>query len=112
VKLRYLVAIFVFALPSCAGAAEVLDSLAATVNGHAILQSDWSDELRYECFLSGKSQRDLTPEERRAVLERLIDQELLREQMRSTDFKAASPEEIQARFDQLRKQYAQHCSGA
>lgn len=86
--------------------AEVLDSLAATVNGHAILQSDWTDELRYECFISGKTQHDLSPEERRAILERLIDQELLREQMRSTDFKPADPDEVKAQLENLKNRYA------
>jgi len=88
-------------------AGEVLDRLVATVNGHAILQSDWSDEMRYECFLSGRAQRDLSPEERRAAFERLIDQELLREQMASVDFKPASEEQISEKVDELKKQYAQ-----
>lgn len=91
--------------------AEVLDSLAATVNGHAILQSDWNDELRYECFISGKSQRDLTQEDRRGILERLIDQELLREQIKSTDFRAATADEINEQLETLKKQYAQQHGG-
>ena len=42
-----LAAVLLFmSLPLRAG--EVLDRLVATVNGHAILQSDWNDELRYE----------------------------------------------------------------
>jgi SurA N-terminal domain len=93
------------------GWAQVLDSLAATVNGHAILQSDWSDELRYECFISGKPQHDLMPEDRRAVLERLIDQELLREQTSSTDFKSAGADEINAQLEVLKKQYPQEHGG-
>lgn len=94
-----------------AGLGQVLDSLAATVNGHAILQSDWTDALRYECFMSGKSQHDLTPEDRRAVLERLIDQELLREQTSATDFKSASADEVNAQLEALKKQYTQEHSG-
>jgi hypothetical protein len=92
-------------------AGEVLDRMVATVNGHAILQSDWNDEVRYECFMSGRPIADLTTEDRRAAFERLIDQELLREQMASTDFKPASSEEIAKQMDDLKKQYAQDHSG-
>jgi len=92
-------------------AGEVLDRMVATVNGRAILQSDWNDELRYECFMSARSLGDLTAEDRRAVFERLIDQELLREQMRYTDFKPAGAEEISIQVDELKKQYAGGHSG-
>ena len=92
-------------------AGEVLDRMVATVNGRAILQSDWNDELRYECFMSGRSLGDLTPEDRRAVFERLIDQELLREQMGYTDFKPAGSEEISKQVDELKKQHAGEHSG-
>ena len=37
-----------------AAAAEVIDRIVATVNGHIILQSDWEDALRYEAFSSGR----------------------------------------------------------
>src|SRR5579864_4319934 len=92
-------------------AGEVLDRMVATVNGHAILQSDWNDEVRYESFMSGRPLADLTTEDRRAAFERLIDQELLREQMGSTDFKPASSEEIAKQMDDLKKQYAQEHAG-
>jgi hypothetical protein len=92
-------------------AGEVLDRMVATVNGHAILQSDWNDEVHYECFMSGRPLADLTTEDRRAAFERLIDQELLREQMGSTDFKPASSEEVAKQMDNLKKQYAQEHSG-
>lgn len=88
-------------------AGEVLDRMVATVNGHAILQSDWSDELRYECFMAGRLLRDVSGEDRRAAFERLIDQELLREQMGFTDFKPAASEEITKQVDRLKQKYAQ-----
>lgn len=92
------------ALPVRAG--EILDRLVATVNGHVILQSDWNEELRYESLMSGRLMRDLTPEYRRAALERLIDQELLREQMAFAEFKPATSEQIQNKVDELKKSYA------
>ena len=104
--MRYLIVGEMLMLVSFTTAGEVLDRLVATVNGHSILQSDWNDELRYECFVSGRVQRDLTPEERRAAFERLIDQELLREQMTATDFKPASAEQITEEVGEVKKQYA------
>ena len=96
-------AIVIAVLPLRAG--EVLDKLVATVNGHAILQSDWNEDLRYESFMSGRRQNELTSEDRRAAFERLIDQELLREQVSSSDFKPASDEQIAKQVEELKKQY-------
>jgi peptidyl-prolyl cis-trans isomerase SurA len=85
--------------------AEVVDRIVATVNGHIILQSDWDDALRYEALLSGRSLSDFTDDERRAVLDRLIDQELLGEQMKSASFPHATESEAQTRVADARKQY-------
>jgi len=93
------------ALVPTAAASEVIDRIVATVNGEIILQSDWNDALRYEALLSARSVTDFTDEERRAVLDRLIDQELLGEQMRSALFKHASEEEAAAQVAQTRTLY-------
>ena len=77
----------------------------ATVNGHIILQSDWEDSLRYEAFSSGRPLDRLTAEDRKAALDHLIDQELLREQLRAPDSPHASPEEVDQRIAEIRKQY-------
>lgn len=92
--------------PPVVGAGEVLDRLVATVNGHALLESDWEDEVRYECFMSGRPLEQVTPGDRKAALDRLIDQELLREQMRSSDFKPVSSAEIEKQLDTLKAEYA------
>jgi hypothetical protein len=87
-------------------AGEVLDRLVATVNGHPLLESDWADEVRYECFMAGRPLEEVTSGDRKAALDRLIDQELLREQMRSSDFKPVSGEEIEKQVDSLKAEYA------
>src|SRR5579862_2922522 len=87
--------------------AQTLDRIVATVNGRVILQSDWDEALCYEALLSGRAQTDFGADERRGVLDRLIDQELLREQMKSADFRHASPEEAAARVAEARKLYPQ-----
>ncbi len=104
-RVLYLIGVMIVAAPLL-WSGEVLDRMVATVNGHAILQSDWDDELRYECFMSGRSMRDLSAEDRRAAFERLIDQELLRAQMSSADFKPVAADEVNAQLDQFKQQYA------
>ena len=91
------------AIPVSAG--EVIDRIVATVNGQVILQSDWNDALRYEALLSARTVSDFNTEERRAVLDRLIDQELLGEQMTSALFKHATEQEAMDEVVQTRKLY-------
>ena len=91
------------ATPAAAG--EVIDRIVATVNGRIILQSDWNDALRYEALLSARTVSDFNSEERRAVLDQLIDQELLGEQMNSALFQHATQEEALAQVAQARQLY-------
>ena len=90
--------------------AEVIDRIIATVNGHVILQSDWDEALCYEALLTNRTLAQFTDDDRRAVLDRLIDQELLREQMKSADFAHATDAEVAARVADARKQYPQAAS--
>lgn len=88
---------------SPARAGEVIDRIVATVNGRIILQSDWDQALCYEALLSGRALSFFTDEDRRAVLDRLIDQELLAEQMKSASFKHASEEDAAEEIAEARK---------
>src|SRR5580692_11653225 len=92
------------------GSAQVIDRIIATVNGHIILQSDWDEALCYEALLTNRTLAQFTDDDRRAVLDRLIDQELLREQMKSADFPHATDAEVAARVADARKQYPQATS--
>jgi len=85
--------------------AEVVDRIVATVNGHIILQSDWDEALCYEALLNGRTISQFSDDERRAVFDRLIDQELLGEQMKSALFQHASEAEAAARVADARKHY-------
>lgn len=97
--------LFLSARPQTAVAGEVIDRIVATVNGHIILQSDWNDALRYEALMSAHSVSQFTEEDRRAVLDRLIDQELLAEQMKSALFRHASEDEATAQIAEARNLY-------
>ena len=103
--LALLLALLAFA--RVAGAGEVIDRIVAIVNGHIILQSDWNDALRYEALLDARSLSQFTDEERRAVLDRLIDQELLGEQMKSASFQHATEQDAAAQVADARKLYSQ-----
>ena len=90
--------------------AEVVDRIIATVNGHVILQSDLDEALCYEALLTNRTPAQFTDDDRRAILDRLIDQELLREQMKSADFAHATDSEVNARLADARKLYPQATS--
>jgi peptidyl-prolyl cis-trans isomerase SurA len=92
-------------LTSAPATADVIDRIVATVNGHVILQSDWDEAMCYEALSANRKLADFSDEDRRAALDRLIDQELLREQMKSSDFPAPSDQEIAGRVSEIRKQY-------
>lgn len=80
---RFAVLILALSVSLCATAGEVIDRIVVTVNNHPLLQSDWEDALQFEAFLQGRPVAALTDAERRATLDRLVDQELLRQQMQA-----------------------------
>jgi peptidyl-prolyl cis-trans isomerase SurA len=86
-------------------AGETLDRVVASVNGHVILESDLDEELRYESLTSG---RDLTEEERKAALNRLIDRELVNEQAGTTEYVQTTAEEIDKQLAQVESDYVQN----
>ncbi len=88
-----------------AAGAEVIDRIVATVNGHIILFSDWEDSLRYEAFSSGRPADRMTTDDRKSALDHLIDQELLREQLKDSDVLHPSSEEVAQRVAEIRKQF-------
>ena len=80
---------------------QIVDRMVANVNGHVLLQSDWEEELAFEAFLDARSADSFSPEERKAALDRLIDQELLREEVRPSEETPA--DQIAARVTEVRK---------
>jgi hypothetical protein len=93
------------AIATLARAGDIIDRIVATVNGRCILQSDWEDAARYEALVAGRPLDHITAEDRKSALDRLIDQELLREQVRASDLPESFPEELTRRIAEIRKQY-------
>ncbi len=107
-KLFTFVGTFVFlttTFTATSGTGEVIDRIVATVNGHIILLSDWEDSLRYEAFSSGRPLDRMTADDRKSALDHLIDQELLREQLKDSDVLHPSSEDVAQRVVEIRKQY-------
>jgi parvulin-like peptidyl-prolyl isomerase len=86
-------------------AGTVVDRIVATVNSQIILQSDWDDAVGYQGLVDNRPLVAITADERKAALDHLIDQELLKEQMNATDFRHASEEEIAQRISEIRQQH-------
>jgi hypothetical protein len=103
---RFLIFAFVLltAMPRL-WAGNLLDCIVATVNRHIILLSDWEDALRYQALVDGRQPTQVSAADRKAALDRLIDQELLQEQMHASDFQHASPAEVDQRIQEIRKQF-------
>jgi peptidyl-prolyl cis-trans isomerase SurA len=89
-----------------ARAADVIDRIVATVNGHVILQSDWDDAVRFEALAQGRRLDRITDQDRSRALDRLIDQELVREQAQGVDSPAPPAEEVEQRILEIQKQQA------
>ena len=75
-------------------ASEVIDRIVVTVNGAAILESDWDEAARFECLLEQKPLESLTPADLKATLERLVDQALIQQQMQSARFSLLTSDEV------------------
>jgi peptidyl-prolyl cis-trans isomerase SurA len=89
-------------------ASDVLDRIVVTVNGTAILESEWHEVVRFECLLEQKPLSSLTPADLKATLERMIDQALIQQQMQAAKFPAMSAEETRERVQQIYQQAQQN----
>lgn len=100
-----LLALFVTLAVCRLAGAEVIDRIVATVNGHIILQSDWDDEVCFEAFSAGRALNQMAAFDRKAALDHLIDQELLREQIHGSELPHAGQAEVDQNLAEIRKLY-------
>ncbi|HUN87400.1 MAG TPA: SurA N-terminal domain-containing protein [Terriglobales bacterium] len=89
-----------------AGAQEIVDRVIAVVNNTPILQSEWEETWRCEALLAGRSPESYSPSEQREVFNRLVDQDLLRDQMRGYFLKPVTAQDVETRLSDVRKQLA------
>ena len=105
---RWLMYGLLFLCASRMHAGEVLDGIVATVNGHVILQSDLDEELRFESLMSGHEQQGTSADDWKRVLDRLVDRELLTEQISTTEFAPTTADEIEMQLEQVKSDYVQN----
>ena len=110
-KLVHFAIVLAFA-SSVVWAADVIDRIVAVVNGHVILQSQWDEDLSYEAFVAHRAPASFTVEQRKAALDRLIDQQLIRQQSLPADFHHATAAEVDRRISDLRKQHSEAADDA
>jgi len=99
-QLGLLVALFAMMAP----AGEVLDRIVAIVNNTPILQSDWELAVRAEALLDGRLPESFSTSEQREAFERLVDQELIRQQMRGYALTPVTDEDVTKRLEEVRSQ--------
>lgn len=87
---------------TCAG--EVIDRILLTVNGVPITQSEWQDAVNFEALLDGREPGSINLADRQATLNRLVDQALVEQQVRTSNFVPASDQEVATRVAELRHQ--------
>ena len=97
-----MVAVF---LPGLALLAETVDRVVAVVNGHILLLSEWDSAARREALLDRQPLESLTDASRRATLNRMIDQEVMRGEMENSSAPQSTPQEVAARLHEIREQY-------
>jgi peptidyl-prolyl cis-trans isomerase SurA len=109
-KLPLVLWMVVLALAPLGRGADLVDRIVATVNGHVILQSDWDDAIRFEAFVEGRPLDRMSDHDRARALDRLIDQELLREQAQGPETSQPPAEEVQQRIMDLQKEHKANTS--
>lgn len=101
--MKYVVKIVVMMLlVATARSGEVIDRIVAVVNRGVVLQSDVDLALRYEAFLGGSPLERTTEEDYKKAVDRLIDQELLRQEM--GDALEITDQEVRKRIEEIRSQ--------
>lgn len=84
--------------------AEVVDRMVAVVNKQIILESELDQVAHVEFLLQGRPLDQLTGPEMGKVLERLIDQDLLQQQIAQAAMPDPRPEEMAAHLREVRSQ--------
>jgi hypothetical protein len=86
------------------GLAAVVDRIAVVVGSDVITESEVLEEVRMTEFLNGQP-LDLSPARRRAAAERLVDQQLIRDEMQIGGYPEPPESDVDATMAQFRKQH-------
>ena len=101
---RALQLVLVAALLGGACLAETVDRIVVVVNKRIILASEWDQAVRFEALADHKDLKTITAVDCAHTLDRLIDQELLEQQIANTTYQPASAEELAKAVASVRQQ--------
>jgi len=93
-----LLALFLSSLAT--DAQQVVDRIVARIEGDVILLSDVQELSRYQLFIDGKSETD------NQILDRLIDQWIVRTEAETSRFPLPSTQDVQRNVDRIRRSFA------
>jgi len=97
---KRIAAIFLLALAAFASAQEVIDRIAARVDTDIILLSDVRALARYQFFVDGK------PESDAQIVDRLIDQWMVRSEAKAALFPQPSDDEVKRSLERLKRSFS------
>ncbi|HWQ53088.1 MAG TPA: hypothetical protein VN442_05350 [Bryobacteraceae bacterium] len=100
--MRILFLIAALAAPVAYAAPTVIDRTAVAVGNDVITETEILEEIRLVAFLNGR-EPEFTPEARREAAERLVDQYLIRREMRIGAYDQPKPSEADAMLANLRQ---------
>jgi len=93
-------ALGLLALAACTRAQEVVDRIAARVDTDIILLSDVRALARYQVFLDGKAESD------GEIIDRLIDQWMVRNEAKAALFPQPSDDEVKRSLERLKRSFS------
>ena len=93
-------ALGLLALAACTSAQEVVDRIAARVDTDIILLSDVRALARYQVFLDGKAESD------GEIIDRLIDQWMVRNEAKAALFPQPSDDEVKRSLERLKRSFS------
>lgn len=102
--MRWLSRIVWLSVLSAAASGEIVDRIAASVGYEVIAESEVSDALRVAAFIDGVPP-DFSPDNKRKVLDRLIDQTLVRREVEFTRFPLPADMEVEPLLKQVREPF-------
>jgi len=99
-KLTWISGLALMSALGFAQAQEVIDRIAAKTDTGIILLSDIRELQRYQLFVDGKSETD------EQVLDRLIDQSIVRNEAKTALFREPSDAEVKRSLDRLKRSFS------
>jgi parvulin-like peptidyl-prolyl isomerase len=99
-KARFVVALLLILAALPVSAQEVIDRIVARVDTDIILLSDIRELARYQLFIDGQSETD------QQILDRLVDQWIVRNEAKAALFSQPSDEEVKRSLERLKRSFS------